>query len=174
MPQQMKGIVPPPYPIPERNAEPAQCPPTGQSPAADHAVCVALLSPWWRVSGVCVDCGPCARIGHHSYLATHFDSAPKLISPEFVFYFSAVVYCVIGWRWYCRDWRARWVAIFMAGASVALNIVNLLADRASGMNQLAGHEAGADHRFGLFNLLICLYLAFYPGMHQTFRETPWE
>jgi hypothetical protein len=24
------------------------------------------------------------------------------------------------------------------------------------------------------NLLICGYLAFYPGMAQAFRETPWE
>ena len=108
-----------------------------------------------------------------AYLGTHFDSTPKLISPEFVFYFIAVVYCVVGWRWYCRDWRARWVAMFMSGATVALNVVSLLADRASGMNQLAGHEVGLMIS-SLFNLLICLYLAFYPGMHQTFRETPWD
>jgi hypothetical protein len=24
------------------------------------------------------------------------------------------------------------------------------------------------------NVMVCAYLAFYPGMAQAFRETPWE
>jgi hypothetical protein len=26
----------------------------------------------------------------------------------------------------------------------------------------------------IFNLLICGYLAFYPGMAEAFKETPWD
>jgi hypothetical protein len=169
----MKGIVPPPYPIPERNAERRNVRPQIKVPL------LITLFAWlcfvragvYLVFGLIVGLAPDSSAT--TYLSAHFDAAPKLISPEFVFYFSAVVYGVIGWRWYCRDWRARWVAMFISGATVALNLVNLLADRASGLNALEGH-AGALMVGSAFNLLICLYLAFYPGMQQTFRETPWE
>jgi hypothetical protein len=26
----------------------------------------------------------------------------------------------------------------------------------------------------VLNVLICLYVAFYPGMEQAFKETPWD
>jgi hypothetical protein len=173
MPQEMKGIVPPPYRIPEKSGERRNTRPPVKTPL------LITLFAWlcffragvYLVFALIVGLAP--ESSATAYLAMHFDSAPKLTSPEFVFYFKAVVYCVVGWRWYCRDWRARWVAMFMAGATVALNMVNLLADQASGMNQLAGHEAGLIIG-SLFNLLICLYLAFYPGMNQAFRETPWD
>jgi hypothetical protein len=173
MPQQMKGIVPPPYPIPERNDKPRNVRPQVKVPLLIRlfAWLCFLRGGVFLVFALIVGLAPDSSTT--AYLGTHFDSTPKLISPEFVFYFIAVVYCVVGWRWYCRDWRARWVAMFMSGATVALNVVSLLADRASGMNQLAGHEVGLMIS-SLFNLLICLYLAFYPGMQQTFRETPWD
>jgi hypothetical protein len=173
MPQQMKGIVPPPYPIPEKNAERRNVRPQVKVPL------LITLFAWlcffragvYLVFGLIVGLAPDSSAT--TYLSAHFDSAPKLISPEFVFYFSALMYGVIGWRWYCRDWRARWVAMFVSGATVALNAVNLLADRASGLNALEGHGAALIVS-SAFNLLICLYLAFYPGMHQAFRETPWD
>ena len=173
MPQQMKGIVPPPYEIPKRNAERRNVRPEVKTPLLIKlfAWFCFLRGGVYLVFGLIVGLAPDSSLT--AYLAMHFNSAPKLISPEFVFYFKAIVYCVVGWRWYCRDWRARWAAMFMAGATVALNGVNLLADRASGVNELAGHGTALVIS-SAFNLLICLYLAFYPGMQQTFRETPWE
>lgn len=175
MPQEMKGIVPPPYRIPERSAERRNTRPPVKTPL------LITLFTWlcffrsgvYLVFALIVGLSPDSSAT--AYLSTHFVSNPKLISPEAAFYISAVIYGVVGWRWYCRDWRARWLAMFIAGASVALNIIELLADRASGMNTLTapGHEA-ALMVASAFNLLICLYLAFYPGMDQAFRETPWD
>jgi hypothetical protein len=94
---------------------------------------------------------------------------------EAVFYLSAFLYGLTAWRWATRDWRARWVVMFLSGATAAKMLVNFAADRASGNPTplTQGQELGLFTSI-VVNLLICGYLAFYPGMAEAFKETPWD
>lgn len=109
------------------------------------------------------------------YILANFDPWPKAVSAEGLFYVSALIYGVMAWRWYSRDWRVRWVVMFTSGATAAKLLVNFAADRAAGnptpMTQ--GQELALLLSVGI-NFLICAYLAFYPGMAEAFKETPWE
>ena len=109
------------------------------------------------------------------YIATNFDAWPRQMPAEAVFYVSAFLYGLTAWRWASRDWRARWVVMFLSGATAAKLLVNFAADRAAGnptpMTQ--GQELAFLTTVAV-NFLICGYLAFYPGMAEAFRETPWD
>ena len=175
MSNEIKGIVRPPLPMPPDKGERRNYRPKVKTPL------LITLFAWlcffravvYLVFALIVGLAPDSEIAN--YLATHFDSVPREVSPEAVFFISSGLYGLIGWRWYSRDWRARWVAMFFAGASVARTVVLLLADRASGVDTpLTQGEQFALMASSTFNLLIFLYLAFYPGMDQAFRETPWE
>jgi hypothetical protein len=110
-----------------------------------------------------------------NFVATNFDAWPKQMPPEGVFYVTAFLYGLMAWRWYSRDWRARWIVMFMTGATAAKMLGNYVADRAAGsptpmtVNQQSAFFVGV-----VINLTICAYLAFYPGMEQAFKETPWD
>jgi hypothetical protein len=110
-----------------------------------------------------------------TYILANFDPWPKAGSAEAIFYITALIYGVMAWRWYSRDWRARWAVMFASGATAAKLLVNYAANQAAGnptpMSQ--GQEAALLITVGL-NFLICGYLAFYPGMAQAFKETPWD
>jgi hypothetical protein len=109
------------------------------------------------------------------YILANFDPWPKAVSAEGVFYVTALIYGVMAWRWYSRDWRVRWVVMFLSGASATKILINFAADRAAGnptpMTQ--GQELTLLTSVAV-NFLICAYLAFYPGMAEAFKETPWE
>ena len=66
------------------------------------------------------------------FVAANFDAWPKQMPPEAVFYISALLYGVTAWRWYSRDWRARWVVMFLSGATAAKMLANYVADHAAG------------------------------------------
>ncbi len=175
MSNEIKGIVRPPLPMPPEKGDKRNYRPTVKTPL------LITLFAWlcffragvYLVFALIVGVAPDSAIT--DFLSTHFDSVPREISPEAVFYISAGFYGLIGWRWYSKDWRARWVAMFFAGATVARTVVLLLADRASGVDTpLTPGKQFALMASSTFNLLIFLYLAFYPGMDQAFRETPWE
>lgn len=110
-----------------------------------------------------------------TFVATNFDAWPRQMPPEGVFYVSAFLYGLTAWRWYSRDWRARWVVMFMSGATAAKMLGNYVADHAAGAPtpMLPGQQVSFFMSIGI-NLLICGYLAFYPGMAQAFKETPWD
>jgi hypothetical protein len=109
------------------------------------------------------------------FLATHFDPVPPPIPAEAVFFVLAILYTMVGWRWFTRDWRARWAAMFLSGVNAAAIAINVIAERASGdPASLAPPSQQAMIVAFTFNLLLCCYLAFYPGMEQAFKETPWE
>jgi type VI protein secretion system component VasF len=77
---------------------------------------------------------------------------------------------VVGFMWWNRSWRVRWVAMFYAGALVAKALINFLAGAASGVG------SGIDPArmpmlmmvIGL-NALIFLYLAMGIGVKQWFE-----
>lgn len=175
MPQEIKGIVRPPHPMPADKGERRNYPPKVKAP-----LLIALFA-WlcffragvYLLFALIVGLAPDSSVA--SYVSMHFDTIPRPISPEAVFYLSSALYGLIGWRWHSRDWRARWVAMFISGANVALMAIGLLADRASGVDiQLNEGQQSALTISLASNLLIFLYLAFYPGMAQAFRETPWD
>lgn len=110
-----------------------------------------------------------------NFVATNFDAWPKQMAPEAVFYITAFLYGVMAWRWATRDWRARWAVMFMSGATAAKMLMNYAGDHAVGtpMPMTPGQQAGFFMAVAI-NLTICGYLAFYPGMAQAFKETPWD
>jgi|SRR5579859_6488936 len=110
-----------------------------------------------------------------NYVIANFDAWPKQMNPEAVFYISALINGVMAWRWYSRDWRARWIVMFLSGATAAKLLGNYVADHAAGnpTPMLPGQELSLFLAI-FINLMICAYLAFYPGMAQAFKETPWE
>jgi hypothetical protein len=113
--------------------------------------------------------------GTAALLVEHFDRWSRRASPEAVFYILALMYGLVAFRWLRRDWKARWVTMFLAGANAATVLVNLAANHAAGDPiPMATATEGALIAGALFNLLACAYLAFWPGMDQAFKETPWD
>jgi hypothetical protein len=110
-----------------------------------------------------------------NYILENFDPWPKALSAEAIFYILALVYGLTAWRWHSRDWKVRWVVMFMSGATAVKLLINYLANRAAGSPtpMSPGQEAAILISVGV-NFLICGYLAFYPGMAQAFKETPWD
>lgn len=110
-----------------------------------------------------------------AFIITNFDPWPKKVSAEGMFYITAALYAVMAWRWYSRDWKVRWAAMFVSGATAAKMLANFAGDRAAG----SPTPMTQSQMFSFFlsvaiNLAICAYLAFYPGMEQAFKETPWD
>jgi len=109
------------------------------------------------------------------YVTENFDAWPRQIPPEGVFYIKALLYALVAWRWYSRDWRARWFVMFLSGATAAMMLGNYVADHLSGSpRQMASGETVALFVSIAMDLIICGYLAFYPGMAEAFKETPWD
>jgi hypothetical protein len=91
------------------------------------------------------------------------------------FLLVGMVYSVIAWKWLTRFWLARWAAMFMAGATLLKTGIYFFADRASGVDtQLTDTQVHALMASSIVNLAIVLYLAFYPGVAEAFKETPWS
>ena len=110
-----------------------------------------------------------------AFITTHFDPWPKTVSAEGVFYVTAVIYGVMAWRWASRDWRVRWGVMFASGATAAKMLINYAANQAAGSSTpLTISEQASFFVSVVLNVLICLYVAFYPGMEQAFKETPWD
>jgi len=110
-----------------------------------------------------------------AFIATNFDPWPKQVSAEAMFYVFALIYGVMAWRWFSRDWKVRWVVMFMSGATAAKMLANFAADRAAGMpTPMTQNQIASLFLTVAINLAVCAYLAFYPGMAQAFSETPWD
>lgn len=111
----------------------------------------------------------------HNYLETPEEFAQG--AREFLMmgaFLVGILYSVTAWKWLTRFWLARWATMFLAGATAAKTVVNFLADRAAGVNtQLSDLQAQALIVSTILNLGIFLYLAFYPGVEQEFKETSW-
>ena len=176
MPQQeMKGVVRPPMEMPPELRERR----TTVKPRSEVPLLIRLYA-WlcliravmFLSFGLIVGGAPDSTVA--VFLATHFDSAPKQASPEVVFYILGGLYALIAWRWFMRDWRARWAAMFTHGAIGVRTLINVFADRAAGEPIFTPGQTQVMILSSIFNLAICAYLAFYPGMDQSFKETPWS
>jgi hypothetical protein len=110
-----------------------------------------------------------------NFIAINFDAWPRQMPPEAVFYVSAFLCGLTAWRWYSRDWRARWFVMFLSGATAAKMLANYATDHLSGLpTPMAPGEQVSYFMSIAVNLIICGYLAFYPGMAEAFKETPWD
>ena len=175
MAQKIKGIVPPPLQMPEHLKQRGDFVEKKKLPPLIFAFAVLCF---WR-TGVFLLFALVLGIAPDSKAARVVDAyfGPHLpyVSDEFVFYVGAMIYGAIGWRWVRRDWRIRWVAMFLRGATAARTMVMYFAEKASGMETprtSAQHAALVISTF--VNVFLCGYLAFYPGIDEVFRETPWD
>ena len=110
-----------------------------------------------------------------NFIATNFDAWPRQMPPEGIFYVSAALYALTAWRWYTRDWRARWFVMFLSGATAAKMLGNYAADHMAGSpTPMAPGQTVSFFLAIAVNLIVCGYLAFYPGMAEAFKETPWD
>lgn len=180
MPKDIKGIVRPPMEMPAELQGQRSRLAVRQTPKAAVPLLITLFA-WYCflrtvvfvIFALIVGIAPDSSISH--FLGTHFNPVPPPIPAEGAFYVLAVLYGVIGWRWITRDWRARWAAMFMSGATAAKIAVNLIADRAAGNpTPISPMQSQVIFLAIVWNVLVCCYLAFYPGMAQAFKETPWE
>ena len=95
------------------------------------------------------------------------------VPAEAEFYIFGFLFAFVGWKWLDRYWWIRWVAMFLSGALAVRILVFILADNASAahgkfLNPTTELELGV---VAAFNLLVCGYLAFYPGVAEAFKDS---
>lgn len=87
------------------------------------------------------------------------------------FLLVGLMYSAVAWKWLTRFWLARWGTMFLAGASILKTAINLLADRAAGVDTpFTATQIQALFLSAALNLAIFLYLAFSPGVAEAFEE----
>ena len=99
------------------------------------------------------------------------------ISPETVremvtvyLLFNVAVAAVVGFMWWNRSWKVRWVSMFYSGALIAKALINIIAGAASGLGSgLAPSQMPVLVLALGINGLIFLYLAFGYGVKQWFE-----
>ena len=179
MPNEIKGIVRPPLKMPAELQGQRSRLAVRQTPKVEVPLLITLFA-WYCflrtavfvVFAFIVGIAPQTPVAQS--IATRLDPVPPPIPAEGAFYVLAILYAMIGWRWITRDWRARWAAMFLSGATAAKAIIDLIADRAAGSPTIVAQQSQGIIVAIAWNLLICCYLAFYPGMSDAFKETPWE
>lgn len=177
MPEKIKGIVSTPIEMPAELRERGRSPATR---AVDQVPLLIRLYTWYCFlrAFACLSFAFIEGLAPESplaiFLASSLNSIPKQVSPEAYFFIFAGLYGLIGWRLLMRDWRARWAAMFFHGAIAARTIILIAADRAAGDPIIPSQLAEFLLLSSVINIIICLFLAFYPGMDQTFKETPWS
>jgi hypothetical protein len=106
------------------------------------------------------------------FVAETFGDRIPHVPAEAEFFIFAVLFAFLGWKWLERYWWIRWVAMFLSGALAVRILVFILADNASAAH---GKFLRPTTELELavvaaFNLLICGYLAFYPGVAEAFKD----
>jgi len=77
----------------------------------------------------------------------------------------------VGFMWWNRSWRVRWIAMFYSGALVAKAGINFIAGAASGVgSQIPASVMPMMVLTVGVNGFVFLYLAFWPGVKQWFEE----
>jgi hypothetical protein len=172
MPHDLKGYVRPPVPIPTELRQSGKR--EVKLPAAIRAFALLCFvrAGVDLVFALLVGLAPKSTAG--IFVASTFGDRFPHVPAEAEFFIFAFLFAFVGWRWIARDWRIRWVTMFLSGAIALRILVFVFADRASAAH---GKILSTESELELgvivaFNLLICGYLAFYPGMAQAFKETP--
>lgn len=177
MQQQIKGVVRPPIPMPPELLE-YRSRAAKQIPKPQIPLLIRLFA-WYCIlqAAACLVCALIVNFAPASavaaYVSAHFNPLPW--SPQIAFFLLAALFGYIAFRWLRRDWRARWGLMFVFGASAAKTVVYYLADRAAGTPTHLPPQVQHTVAISLVvNVFIFFYLAFYPGMDQAFKETPWD
>jgi hypothetical protein len=176
MPQEIKGIVRPPFKMPVELQGQRSRLALVQAPKVKVPLLVTLFA-WYCFLRALADLGFIAlvKLAPDSvtavFVSTHFNPIPPPIPPEASFLVLAVLYIMVGWRWITRDWRARWAALFISGITVVSIAYHWIADPTPvGPAPLTppGHQSTIISF--VVNLLTFCYLAFYPGVAEAFKE----
>jgi hypothetical protein len=84
---------------------------------------------------------------------------------------AAVVTAVVGFMWWNRSWKVRWITMFYAGAMVAKVGVGLFAVWASGAGSQLPAAVMPTLLFAIaLNGFVFCYLAFWPDVSEWFEE----
>ena len=84
---------------------------------------------------------------------------------------AGVVTAVVGFMWWNRSWKIRWITMFYTGAMVARAGVYFFAAWASGTGSQLPPEIMPSLLFAIaVNGFIFCYLAFWPGVAEWFEE----
>jgi hypothetical protein len=177
MAQQIKGIVPPPFQMPAELQRERSRLAVKQVAKAEVPLLITLFA-WYcftRAAGDLVFV-VLARLAPESPVTTfviaHFDPVSPPFPPEFAFLVLALLYIMVGWRWITRDWRARWAAMFISAITAASSAYQWITDRPIAIPAPGApgiHQAPVISL--VVNVAVCCYLAFYPGMADSFKET---
>lgn len=115
--------------------------------------------------------GTAPESGVSAFVVANFDRVSKQANPEAVFYIYAGLYGLIAFRWFRRDWKARWGTMMICLYNGAKAIIDVAADRMAGAPIIPQGAVFFILIGALLNLMIAAYMAFYPGMEQAFSET---
>lgn len=186
---EMKGIVPPPLEMPAHLRE-RQRPPQKKDPLLLRLITYILIvrALAFLLLAFILWSFPDSAVG--TYLVAnsdlffkrprHFESVEQIqqSAQDFLmigFLLAGIVYSIVAWKWLTRFWLARWGTMFLAGATLLKTGINLIADRASGVDtQFTAAQTQALVVSLILNLAIVLYLALSPGVAEAFKETPWD
>jgi hypothetical protein len=97
---------------------------------------------------------------------------PETVRNMVMFYLlvNLVVASVVGFMWWNRSWKVRWVTMFYTGALLAKALVNFIAGAASGLGSGIAPSQTSILVVALgINGIIFLYLAFGDGVKQWFE-----
>ncbi len=190
MPGEMKGNVRPPLQMPAHLREPKKTPQTKKDPLLLQVITwvLCLRAVGYLVLAYVLWTFPDSGFG--KYLVDnsafffkrppHFETVvpTEQTAHDFLmmgFLLVGALYASVAWKWLTRFWLARWATMFLAGATLLKTGIGLLADRASGVDtQFTEGQTQALLVSSIVNLAIVLYLAFYPGVAEAFKETPWD
>ncbi len=167
----IKGVVKPPYGVPtlqrDRPGRQVKLPPAIRA----FAWICFLRSAFNFLAGCIVWFKPESTPAQ--FLAATFGSRIKLLPPLAEFILLTVVFAWFGWRWIARDWRIRWICMFLSGAVAARTLTLIAVDYASAAHgRVIQPDRETDMLLSaMINILICAYLAFYPGIGDAFKET---
>ena len=172
MPYDIKGVVKPPYLPPEGLERQENDRPEAKLPPAIRAfawMCIgrSIIDFLFAFIVIFIRDSNLAK-----FLGETFGSRFKLIPPVAEFLVSGFLFAFIGWKWFSRDWRIRWIAMFLTGAIAIRSITLVMVDRASAaQGRVFSTQKEAEMMLhAVFDLFVCAYLAFYPGMAQAFKE----
>jgi cation transport ATPase len=86
---------------------------------------------------------------------------------------ATVLTAVVGFMWWNRSWKVRWITMFYAGAMVARVGVYFFAAWASGLGSQLPPDVMPTLMFAItVNSFVFCYLAFWPGVKEWFEEQP--
>jgi hypothetical protein len=190
MPTQFPGSVPPPWKIPEERLGKAKSYDTPRPVMVTVVVCYLALKALVYLICAVTTSGPndsafSAFLLEHGHFVFHelpppfmpFRGAADFSEKAYIallpvaFGIMAVYSAVAAFFLYMLNYWVRWITMFVSGATAVKTILFLSANYIGGETfALSGDQIFAILVSIGANLVICFYLAFYPGVSEAFEK----